>query len=321
MQDPYEVLGLKRGATDKEIRSAYRKLAKQYHPDHNPNDLSAEERFKAVGSAHAFLSDKEKRASYDRGEIDAEGNPRAPFGGGAAHGFHAAQGFSRGAGFAGGRGFHRSGSENEAVSGQDFDAFFAEMLREGASHGTFRAGGFGASSPQRRGADRTYKLMISFEDAVLGKVARVTLPEAGTIEVKIPPGIEDGQTLRLNGKGALGIGEGAAPGDGLITVSVAPNKRYERVGRDLRAHVAVDLETAYLGGSLRVDTPKGSVTLRVPPHSDTGKVLRLSGRGVAEHKQHKAGDLYVTLQVKIGYFDSDIEKLLKSQKVAREEPT
>ncbi|WP_025885091.1 DnaJ C-terminal domain-containing protein [Asaia prunellae] len=301
MKDPYAALGLTRSATDKEIRSAYRKLAKEHHPDHNPNDKKAEEAFKAVGAAYAILGDKEKRARFDRGEIDGEGNERGPFGPG---------------GFGGGQGFH--GGDGQ-FSQEDLGAFFSDMFSGGGAGGNFGQGGFGGRRRSRRGADRSYTLTISFEDSVLGTTSRVTLPEAGTVEVRIPAGIEDGQTLRLSGKGAPGMGEGASSGDALITISVTPSAVYTREGRDLRASIPVDLTTAILGGKIVVPTPKGQVTMKVPPHSDTGTVLRLGGRGVAEHGKHKAGNLYVMLQVKIGKVDPALEAFLAEQQAHESE--
>ncbi|GBQ09868.1 DnaJ C-terminal domain-containing protein [Swaminathania salitolerans] len=302
MKDPYEALGLKRGATDKEIRSAYRKLAKAHHPDHNPGDKKAEEQFKAVGAAYAILGDKEKRARFDRGEIDAEGNERGPFGPG---------GFGGGAGFGNGQGFH-GGPQGAQFSQEDLGAFFSDMFGGGGTGADFGPGGFGGQRRARRGADRSYTLQVSFEDSVLGTTTRVTLPEAGTVEVRIPAGIEDGQTLRLAGKGAPGMGENAPAGDALVTVTVQPSKLYTRDGRDLRATVPVDLRTAVLGGKLVVPTPKGQVTMKVPPHSDSGTVLRLGGRGVAAHGKHQAGNLYVTLQVRIGKVDPALEAFFET---------
>ncbi|AOX20404.1 DnaJ C-terminal domain-containing protein [Kozakia baliensis] len=311
MSDPYAALGLARSATDKEIRSAYRKLAKQFHPDHNPNDKKAEERFKAVGAAYAILGDKEKRARFDRGEIDAEGNERGPFGPG---GFHPGAG-----GFQGGAGFGRGGGgRGGEFSQEDLGSFFSDMFGGGGFSGDFQPGGAGGRRRSMRGADRSYSLDVSFEDSVLGTTSRVTLPEAGTVEVRIPPGIEDGQTLRLSGKGASGRGENAPSGDALITVHVRPSQVYTREGRDLRATVPVDLKTAILGGKLVVPTPKGQVTMKVPPHSDSGTVLRLGGRGVAEHGQHKAGNLYITLQVKIGKVDPALEEFFAQQNSTQE---
>ncbi|CAI9121816.1 DnaJ C-terminal domain-containing protein [Brytella acorum] len=296
MSDPYAALGLTRAATDKEIRSAYRKLAKDYHPDHNPDNKSAEEKFKAVSAAYNILGDKEKRARFDNGEIDADGNERAPFGGG--HGGQPGGGFS---GFGGGE-----------FSQEDLGSFF-DMF----------GGGFGGAAGNgrrrsTRGADRSYSLQVSFEDAVLGGTQRVTLPEAGTIEVRIPPGIEDGQTLRLAGKGGPGRratkdGEAGPNGDALITVQVAPSTIYTRDGRNLRSELAVNFRTAILGGKITVPTPKGPVTMKVPPHSDAGTTLRLGGRGIAEHGGQKAGDLYVRLRIEIGKVDPALEAFLVKQ--------
>ncbi|GAJ28270.1 DnaJ C-terminal domain-containing protein [Acidomonas methanolica] len=300
MSDPYAALGLAKGASEKDIRGAYRKLAKKYHPDHNPGDKTAEENFKAVNAAYSILGDKEKRERFDRGEIDAEGNERAPFGAG---GFHPGAG-----GFSGGFG-------GQQFSQEDLGAFFSDMFAGGGG------GGFnGGRRRPTRGADRSYTLDISFEDSVLGAVSRVTLPEAGAVEVRIPPGIEDGQTLRLAGKGGPGRaaangGEAGQNGDALITIHVAPSPVYTREGRDLRAELGVNFRTAILGGKVVVPTPKGPVTMKVPAHSDAGTTLRLAGRGVAEHGGHKAGNLYVKLRIEIGKVDPALEAFLAREEV------
>lgn len=299
MSDLYAALGVARGASDKDVRNAYRKLAKQYHPDHNAGKPEAEERFKKVTAAYNILGDKEKRQRYDRGEIDDEGNERAPFGYG-------------GGGFRGGG--PRQGAQGSSFSEEDLGAFFSDIFQGGGSP---FGGGFHQAGPHmrrpRRGADRTYTLRISFEEAVLGTSKRITLPEAGTVDVRIPAGIEDGKALRLSGKGAPGSGEGAPSGDALVTIQVAPSTVYTREGRNLTASVPVDLTTAVLGGKILVPTPQGPVTMKVPPHSDTGAKLRLNGRGVAAHGTHKAGDLLVTLQVKIGRVDPALEDFLRTR--------
>lgn len=299
LSDLYAALGVARNATDKDVRNAYRKLAKQFHPDHNAGKPEAEERFKKVTAAYHILGDKEKRQRYDRGEIDDDGNERAPFGPHGAGGFNGAGPFQN--------------AQSHPFSGDDLGAFFSDIFQGG---GASFQGGFGQGGPQmrrpQRGANRTYTLRISFEDAVLGTSKRITLPEAGTVDVKIPAGIEGGQTLRLSGKGAPGMGEGAPSGDALVTIEVSPSTVYKREGRNLTSSVAVDLRTAVLGGKLVVPTPQGSVTMKVPPHSDTGYKLRLNGRGVSAHGTHKAGDLFVTLHVKIGPVDPELEAFLRS---------
>ncbi|GAA4485529.1 DnaJ C-terminal domain-containing protein [Gluconacetobacter asukensis] len=289
--DPYEILGLSRTASQDDIRKAYRKLAKKYHPDLNPGDKVAEEKFKAIGSAHALLSDADQRARFDRGEIDAAGQERGwPGGGGGGYRDHAegAQGFR-----------YSAGGFSEDDLGDVFGSMFGQR--------GFRRRPQGPA----RGDDRNFSLTVSFEDAVNGGTSRVTLPGGGTLDVKIPPGIEDGQVMRLRGKGGEGH-QGGPAGDALITIGIAPSTTYTRDGNDVRMTLPVGVKTAVLGGPIKVPTPSGSVSMNVPAHSDSGSVLRLRGKGVKAHGGQEAGNLYVTLQVTIGPTDAALENFLKS---------
>ncbi|MFT8717355.1 DnaJ C-terminal domain-containing protein [Gluconobacter potus] len=304
MSDPYSVLGVAKTATDKEIRSAYRKLAKQYHPDHNPDDKKAEERFKAVGQAYNIVGDKEKRARFDRGEIDADGQERGPFGGG-----FGGSGYAPGGPGGGAQGFQGGFSQ------EDLGSFFSDMFG-GSFSGDFQPGG-SAGRRASKGSDRRYAVTISFQQAVLGTSLDLTLGEGGHTEVRIPPGVEDGQTLRVRGKGAPGRpgmdGQPGVPGDALLTITVTPDSRYVREGRNLRITQNLDLKTAILGGKIAVPTPKGDVSVKIPKHSDSGRVLRLSGRGIGGDKKHPAGDLLVTLQVHIGTVSPELEAFFSQQ--------
>ncbi|MBC9178625.1 DnaJ C-terminal domain-containing protein [Pseudoroseomonas ludipueritiae] len=293
-RDPYEALGVARGASESEIRSAYRKLAKRYHPDMNPGDKQAEERFKEASAAHALLSDAEKRARFDRGEIDAEGQERAPFGFG---GF----GGGRSSGTAGGAGFGNTAGFGGA---EDFSDIFSELF------GRSRTGGMGGESRRTRGQDQQYRLSIDFLDSIRGATRRLTLPDGRSLEVKVPAGIEDGQIMRLKGQGGPGFHGGAA-GDALIEISVAPHPLFRREGDDIHVEVPVTLAEAVLGGKITVPTPTGHVSVTVPKHSDAGTRLRLRGKGVAARAGKPAGDEYVTLRLVTGPVDAALEQALR----------
>ncbi|GAA3677148.1 MULTISPECIES: DnaJ C-terminal domain-containing protein [Acetobacter] len=291
-RDPYSVLGIARTASQDDIRKAYRKLAKKYHPDLNPGDKKAEEEFKALNQANDLLSDADKRARFDRGEIDASGQERHP-------GFGAG-GFG-GGGFGGAGGFRPGGAGMGGFQEEDLSDLFGGMFGGGAR--ARRAG-------PRKGADRSFALNVSFLDAVNGATSRVNLPDGATLDVRIPPGMEDGKVLRLRGKGMPGV-QGGPAGDALITVTVLPDATFTREGSDLRETLPVDLKTAVLGGPIMVPTPTGTVKMNVPAGSDTGTVLRLRGKGVQAHGGREAGNLYVRLEVKVGKADAALEAFLK----------
>lgn len=253
-----------------EIRTAYRKLAKQLHPDLNPGDKSAEEQFKEVAGAYELLSDVEKRKRFDAGELDATGaeRPRRPFyrDSGSPDGAHP---YSNASGFA------------DFMEGDDA---FAELLRRGAR-----------ARSNRRGEDQHYRLSIHFVESIQGAVKRLTLPDGGTLDVKVPPGLLQGQILRLKGQGAPGIGKGP-PGDALIEVEVLPDPRFTREGDDIWLDLPISLTEALLGGHIRVPTPSGEVTVTVPKGSNTGTTLRLKGKGAPRHSG-EYGDELVRLKV------------------------
>ncbi|MFT8862929.1 MAG: J domain-containing protein [Acetobacter fabarum] len=295
-RDPYSVLGIAKTASQDDIRKAYRKLAKKYHPDLNPGDKKAEEEFKALNQANDLLSDADKRARFDRGEIDASGQERHPgFGAGGFGG----GGFGGGVGGAGG--FRPGGAGMGGFQEEDLSDLFGGMFGGGAR--ARRAG-------PRKGADRSFALNVSFLDAVNGATSRVNLPDGATLDVRIPPGMEDGKVLRLRGKGMPGV-QGGPAGDALITVTVLPDATFTREGSDLRETLPVDLKTAVLGGPIMVPTPTGTVKMNVPAGSDTGTVLRLRGKGVQAHGGKEAGNLYVRLEVKVGKADAALEAFLK----------
>ncbi|WP_019830952.1 DnaJ C-terminal domain-containing protein [Sphingomonas sp. PR090111-T3T-6A] len=299
MADPYQTLGVARNADEKAIKSAYRKLAKELHPDRNTDNPKAAERFSAVTAAYDLLSDKDKRARFDRGEIDGEGNPKAPFGfgAGAAGGnpFAGRGGFRPGAGPGGAAGF-----EGEAG---DFSSIFDELF--GGGGGPFGGRRRGAA-PQQKGADVAYRLAVSFEDAAALRPQRVSLSNGKTIELKLPAGVETGTQRRLPGQGEPGPG---GPGDAIVTIEVTPHRFFKREGDDVRLDLPVRLDEAVLGGKVKVPTVDGPVMVTVPKGSTSGKVLRLGGKGF-----HRAisgrGDQLVTLLIDIPSGDAELEKLV-----------
>jgi DnaJ-class molecular chaperone len=280
-RDPYDVLGVKRDASADDIRRAYRALAKKNHPDVNPGNTAAEERFKAISLANDILSDPEKRARFDRGEIDAEGQEAMPR-------MHA-----NGAGGAGAFRFEQ---------GIDPAEIFGEFFTRGGRGG----GGGGGGAQRMRGQNERYRLAVSFLDAIRGTQQRVTLPDGRALDVTIPAGVEDGQVLRLRGQGGAGWNGGRA-GDALIEVAVEPHPFFRREGNDIHLDLPVTAAEAVLGARVAVPTPSGEVTMTIPRHSDAGRQLRLRGRGVPEK-----GDMYVSLRIVTGTPDAELEAALKA---------
>ncbi|GEO81320.1 DnaJ C-terminal domain-containing protein [Pararhodospirillum oryzae] len=284
MRDPYVVLGVARTATPDEVKNAYRKLARSMHPDVNRSDPRAEERFKEVSSAYHLLSDPQRRARFDRGEIDAQGNERTyrPGPGTGGFGFRSRRpAGDRGEGFKPGAGFGE-------------DDLFSDMFRR-ASRGAGDANGAGAGLRPQRGQDAHYRLKVSFEEAALGCTRRITLTNRKTLDVRIPPGWEDGHTLRLKGQGAAGIAGGAA-GDALVEIGVREHPVFRRDERNVIAEIPVTLREAVLGARITVPTLEGLVTLTVPEDSNTGTVLRLRGKGIPAEDAVR-GDLLVHLRI------------------------
>jgi DnaJ-class molecular chaperone len=282
--DPYTILGVARDATAESIRSTYRRLAKQHHPDLNPGNAGAEARFKAIASANDILSDPEKRARYDRGEIDAGGREQQP------RPTWRDQADSPSG--------HRYGPAPDGWEGEDLNDMFSSIFSRNAR-----------PNAGRRGQDEHYSLTVSFLDAVNGTTSRLTLPDGRTLDVKIPVGTEDGTVLRLRGKGAAGR-EGGPDGDALIDIHVAPHAFFTRDRADIRLVLPVSLSEAVLGGPVEIPTPGGPVRMRIPPHSDSGTILRLRGRGVPGRVGAPAGDLHATLRVTIGPPDAALDAFL-----------
>ncbi len=308
--DPYAALGLTKSATDAEIKKAYRKIVKTSHPDLNPDDPGAEARFKAASAAYDLLKDPEQRARFDRGEIDASGQERPEY-----HFYKQYAGAEgnpyQGGGF-GGQGFDPRGFDNA----EDLSSFFDEYLR-GRAGGTGQGfgGGFGAGDFHAHGADRHFRLEVPFMDAVLGATKRITLPDGNTLEVTIPRGIRDGQTLRLRGKGEPGIGKGQ-PGDALITVHVAEHPTFKREGDDIRITLPIGLDEAVLGARVEVPTITGPVKMRIPKGASSGKVLRMKGKGVMG-RGGKRGDQLVELRIVLPpRIDPDLEQCMEKWRAA-----
>jgi DnaJ-class molecular chaperone len=272
MRDPYQVLGVSQSASEREIKQAYRKLAKELHPDTNPDDPSIVERFKEVSAAYALLGDAEQRGRYDRGEIDADGQPKQRF-----HYEYAGgpQGTGPGAGFGGFRfDFGGGGAED----------LFAEVFR----------GRDPRQRGPRRGADRAYRLNVSFIEAARGGTRRINLPGGKTLDVRIPAGIESGRNIRLRGQGEPGPGGGPA-GDALIEVTVETHPYFRREGADIHLDVPISLAEAVGGAKIEVPTIDGPVQLTVPKHANAGRRLRLKNRGIQQASAR--GDQYVILKV------------------------
>lgn len=288
--DPYTTLGVARNASEKDIKSAYRKLAKELHPDRNKDNPQASERFSKVTNAYDLLSDKDKRAQFDRGEIDADGNPANPF-----------------AGMGGGGGFSPSGGQR-GYRAEDFQGFGTEDVDLGdifeglfggrGPRGGPGAGPFGGAQQRRgpqKGADIAYKLRVPFVDAAALKDQRITLADGKTIDLKLPKGVEDGTQMRLKGKGEQGPG---GTGDGLVTIAIDRHTLFRREGDDVRNDLPITLDEAVRGGKVRVPTVDGPVMMTIKPGTNGGSVLRLKGKGFTR-KNGTRGDQLVTLEIQL----------------------
>lgn len=269
--DPYERLGLKRDASAEDVRKAYRKLAKQWHPDVNPDNSEAKRRFQDIASAYELLRDEASRRRYDRGEIDADGAEKPKY-------RRARNDNGAGPSAAGDR-----ASAGDADYDDAYDFFSDIFSRRGTS--PFRS----------QGADRSYQIEIDFLDAINGATHRVSLPDGTVLDVVIPPGTRDGQVLRLRGKGEPGP-EGAQPGDARVRVAVRPHPYFIRDGDDIRLELPISLTEAVLDARIKVPTPTGPVMMTLRPGTNTGQVRRLKGKGVPVGAGHR-GDQYITLKI------------------------
>ncbi|HEY9090932.1 DnaJ C-terminal domain-containing protein [Parasphingorhabdus sp.] len=293
MADPYQALGVAKGASEKDIKSAYRKLAKELHPDRNKDNPKATERFSDVTKAYDLLLDKDKRAQYDRGEIDAEGNPT-------------------GYGFGGGQ----SGAYSRGGGGQQFDfgnggADFGDIFEGlfGGSGGARSSSPFGRqrSAPPPKGANVSYRLKVDFIAAATLEKQRITLEDGKTIDLSLPKGVEEGTQMRLAGKGRQGPG---GNGDAIITIHVASHPFFERDGDNVKLELPISLKEAVEGGKVRVPTVDGPVMLSIPAGSSSGKTLRLKNKGF--HKKSAGrGDQLVTLMISLPSDDAKLTEFVK----------
>ena len=269
-EDPYKVLGLERTASEDEVRRAFRKLAKEFHPDLHPGDKGAAEQFKKVSAAYDVVGDPEKRKKYDRGEIDAAGEPR--------------RGFERQ--YAGtGTGGARTFNDADFGIGDIFSDLFGARGPRGPGAGF-----------SLRGQDIRYTLEVDFLEAVSGARKRVTLPEGGTLDLTVPEGVTDGQVLRLKGKGAPGL-RGGESGDALIEIRVRPHAQFKRQSDDILLEVPITIDEAVLGAKIEVPTASGRVALQVPKATSSGRIFRLKGKGVRNLATGTTGDQLVTVKI------------------------
>lgn len=309
-QDPYSILNVAKGAPLAEVRKAYRKLAKEFHPDKNPGNKAAEEKFKKISAAFTFLDDESRKVRFDRGEIDADGNPSfagfgaggAGFGGRTKNPFGGGDPFGPGGPFAGmNMGGGRKNSGPSGFDSPEFEDFFGDLfganLRGNMKQGTTR--------PPQKGQDINTKLEIETIDAILGAKKRITI-SGQQVEITIPSGVEEGQVLRLRGKG----GKGVPNGDLMVKISIIPDKNYNIIGMDVYSDLYISLKEAIEGAKIEVPTPLGTVAIIIKPNANSGQTLRLKGRGIS--KNAKIGDFYIKLIIALP--DGDNKEVLNALK-------
>lgn len=312
MADPYSTLGVSRSASEKDIKSAYRKLAKELHPDRNKDNPQAADRFGKVTQAYDLLSDKDKRARFDRGEIDGDGNPTSPFGmGGGGYGGPR----PGGSGSYSSRDFQGFGGAEDLDLGDLFEGLFGRGSQRAGRNGSGMGGGMGGGQqgfrrpppPPRKGADIRYKLAVPFVDAATRAKQRITLADGKTIDLSLPEGVEDGTTMRLKGKGQQGP---AGNGDGIVVIDVQPHPFFTREGDDVRVELPITLDEAVNGAKVKVPTVDGPVMLTVAAGSSSGKVLRMKGKGFSKRGGTR-GDQLVTLEIHLPDDVSELSGKLK----------
>lgn len=302
MRDLYDILGVKRGCGEAEVKKAYRSLAKQYHPDRNKDRPEIAEKFKEISAAYAILGDEAQRARYDRGEIDATGQERAP---------HRGAGSGRAGGPFGGEANWQRDAEFDIHGAEDlFSDFFRFTGGSGRRPGSTAGGKSGNRAGQRNGLDISYDVTIGFEEAVNGTTRRLRLNDGRDLDIKVPAGIQDGQVIRLAGQGGPGFG-GAPAGDALVRIGVARHPYFRRDGLDIHLDLPISIDEAVLGGDIEVPTPRGRLTVRVPAGSSSGRRLRLRDKGIRQ--KNRVGHLYVTLKIMLPTEpDSALEDAVRS---------
>ncbi|MBN9669274.1 DnaJ C-terminal domain-containing protein [Roseibium aggregatum] len=322
MRDPYSVLGVAKSAGESEIKKAFRKLAKQYHPDQNKDDPEAQQRFAEVNQAYEIVGDKEKRAQFDRGEIDAEGKPRFQ-----SHGFEGFSGYEDFGGAGGARGFKGAagggGAGFDDILNDIFGSFGGARggrARSGAGAGAGPGAGFSGfagggaqtrAAPKAKGRNAEIVARVSLEDIVNSGKTQVTLPSGKTVNVTLPKGVEEGEKIRLKGQGYPGENGGPA-GDAMVEVRLKPHKLFEVKGSDLILDLPLTLYEAVLGAKVRTPTLTGAVNLTIPENASSGKTMRLKGKGLPT-KTGGHGDLLVRLQIVMPpHRDEELDTLMRA---------
>jgi DnaJ-class molecular chaperone len=294
MADPYETLGVPRDASQADIRKAYRRLAKKYHPDLNPGDAEAEKRFKEISAANSIIGDETQRGRYDRGEIDDTGAERPPQRSYRSYADEDEPGFQ----------YYRWG---QPEGSDDFGDIFADLFgRAGAGTG----GGGERRGFSARGGNVSYTMTVDFLEAVNGTKKSVTMPDGKQLAITIPAGMKDGQTLRLKGQGRPGLGGGEA-GDAMVTVNVRDHPAFSRDGDTIRSRLDITLNEALSGAKVRVETVSGAVNVSVPNNANSGDTLRLRGKGAMDRASGKRGDHLVELRLKLPTApDDDLRRMI-----------